>query len=334
MVVVLLLAVTATMALGAGLVAVIARADAANVVFAVLAGLVLVAGSMAIVGRWIVRSWWPVRELIRGAGALADGRYSVRLATASAAPFRPVVDSFNDLARRLEEAESQRSRLLADLGHELRTPLTVIRGELEAMVDGIHRSDPAGLEGLLAEVDVLERLIEDLRTLSMAEAGVLRLHPEEVAVGRLVSEVTNMHRRSAETAGIGLRATVVGDDSAVVDPVRLREVVANVVLNALRSTPPDGSVEITVSGDDSSVLIEVSDTGVGIPESEVGLVFDRFHKGSSSEGSGLGLTISRDLVNAHGGTVELSSVEGEGTVVSIRMPRRLSDGPRRTTSSG
>ena len=326
--------VTGTILLGAALAVALARVDASNVALAVLAGLVLVAGSTAIVGRWIVRTWSPVRDLIRGAGALADGRYSIRLATSPAAPFRPVVDSFNDLARRLEEAEDQRSRLLADLGHELRTPLTVIRGELEAMVDGIHRPDPAGLEGLLAEVEVMERLIEDLRTLSMAEAGVLRLHPEEVAVGRLVSEVTSMHLRTAETAGVELSARVTGDDAAVVDPVRLREVMANVVLNALRSTPPGGSVEIAVTGEDDSLLIEVSDNGVGIPEGEVGLVFDRFHKGSSSDGSGLGLTISRDLVNAHGGTIDLSSVEGDGTTVRVRIPRRRPDGPHRTTPPG
>lgn len=270
-----------------------------------------------------MRTWRPVGRLITAAGRLADGDYAVRVSPRGSGASRRVMHSFNEMARRLEDADEQRRRLLADLGHELRTPLTVIRGEMEAIVDGVHQADPEHLELLLEEVAVMERLLEDLRTLSMAEAGALALHPEPTDLVALISEATESHRRVADTQGV---AVVVGGapdvGEVVVDPVRLREVISNLVLNSLRAMPDGGALHVGVAVAGREAVIRVKDTGWGISEEELEPVFDRFHKGSTSAGSGLGLTITRDLVEAHGGTITLTSEVGQGTTAEIRLPLR------------
>jgi two-component system sensor histidine kinase BaeS len=267
------------------------------------------------------RTWTPVRGLIDAAGSLADGDYSARVSESGPPSMRPVARSFNQMATRLEEAEEQRRRLLADVGHELRTPLTVVRGEIEAMLDGVHRADPDHLEQLLEEVAVMERLLEDLRTLSLAEAGALALHPEPVDVADLVRDVVAGQRRTAEAAAVVVTVTAdpeVGE--VVLDPVRVREVVANLVVNALRAMPDGGALRLRVGVDLGKLVIDVKDTGMGIDPEDLDAVFERFRKGSTSSGSGLGLTISRDLVEAHGGSISIDSEPGEGTTVRVRLP--------------
>lgn len=268
-----------------------------------------------------LRTWRPVRRLIDAAGRLADGDYSVRVAQSGSAASRRVVGSFNEMARRLEDADEQRRQLLADLGHELRTPLTVVRGEIEAIVDGVHEPDTAHLETLLDEVAVMERLLEDLRTLSLAEAGALALHREPTDLVVLVSDAVDSHRRAANQ-----QAVVIAVDGSpqvgeiMVDPVRIREVVSNVVVNALRAMPDGGALQVRVAREGPDAVVEVKDTGMGIAPEEVGEVFERFRKGSTSAGSGLGLTISRDLVEAHGGSISIDSQVAAGTTVVVRLP--------------
>jgi len=277
--------------------------------------------AVALIVRYVGRTWIPVRDLIGAAGALADGDYTVRVETHGSAAIRPVARSFNDMARRLELADEERRRLLADLGHELRTPLTVVRGEIEAMLDGVHEPDPVHLELLLEEVTVMERLIEDLRTLSLAEAGALTLHLEPTDVADLVADVLDAHRRSAAAAGVTVESRIgptLGE--AVLDPVRIREVLANLVVNAIRAMPDGGTLSVSADVDRTAIVIDVADTGIGIAADELERVFDRFRKGSTSTGSGLGLTISRDLVEAHGGSITMSSTRGKGTTVSVSLP--------------
>lgn len=300
--------------------------DVSPWVWLVVAGLPLVlALTVVLFGRLAFRTLVPVRDLIRAAGSLADGDYSVRVDTSSPT-VRPVVASFNQMADRLESADEQRRQLLGDLGHELRTPLTVIRGEIEAMLDGVHQPDPDNLELLLDEVRVMERLLEDLRTLSLAEAGALALHPEPTDLGDLVRDVADSHRRLAS-----VREVVVSVDvqpslpEIMVDSVRIREVVANLIVNSLRAMPDGGMLEMGVEDEAGSVVITVRDNGIGMPAEEVERAFERFHKGSTSSGSGLGLTISRDLIEAHGGSITMESQPGEGTLVSVRVPRTLAD---------
>ena len=266
------------------------------------------------------RTWWPVRDLINAAGSLADGDYTARARPARAAAMRPIVTSFNDMAQRLESADEQRRQLLADLGHELRTPLTVIRGELEAIGDGLHEPSRENLELLVSEVEVMERLLEDLRTLSLLEAGSLALHPEPTSIDVLLGEVADSQRRRADATGVVVKVDA-DPVEMVVDPVRIREVLSNLVVNALRAMPDGGALRLTARSSGEGAVIEVRDTGVGIAPDDVGRVFERFHKGTGSGGSGLGLTISRDLVAAHGGTIDLDSELGTGTTVTVDLSR-------------
>lgn len=234
---------------------------------------------------------------------------------------RPAVDSFNQMASRLEDADIQRRRLLADLGHELRTPLTVVRGEIEAMLDGVHRPDREHLDLLLGEVAVMERLLEDLRTLSLAEAGSLALYREPTDLNALIGDVAEAHRRSADEAGVVVAVRLDPDVGEVdVDPVRIREVVSNLVVNGLDAMRDGGAMTLRTQATSPGVAIEVEDTGLGIPEDDLDSVFHRFHKGAASAGTGLGLTISKDLVEAHGGTITLRSQPGAGTTVRVELP--------------
>ena len=300
--------------------------DVSPWVWLAIAALPLVlALSAAIFGRFAFRTLRPVRDLIRAAGSLADGDYSVRVNATSPA-VHAVVTSFNQMARRLESADEQRRQLLADLGHELRTPLTVVRGEIEAMLDGVHQADPDHLELLLDEVKVMERLLEDLRTLSLTEAGSLALYPEPIDLVDLVTDVGEAHRRLAGARGVTVSLDAPQSLTEIVaDPVRIREVIANLVVNSLRAMPDGGTLTLGVQDGASTVTVTVTDTGVGMPPSEVERAFERFHKGSTSAGSGLGLTISRDLVEAHGGSISMESEPGVGTVVSVRIPKVVAD---------
>jgi len=274
-----------------------------------------------LIGRSLVRSWRPVRKMIRAAGALADGDYSARVEPSGSGSMKAAIASFNDMAQRLETSDEQRRRLLADLGHELRTPLTVIRGEIEAMLDGIHEIDDDHLNLLMNEVQVMERLLEDLRTLSLIDAGRLDLHPEPTDLTSLIDDVADGYRRRAGEVGVSISVEADADvPELVLDPVRVREVLTNVAVNAIRAMPEGGRLGFRVRSSGRGAIVAVTDTGTGIEQLELDQVFDRFHKGSSSRGSGLGLTISRDLVHAHGGSIELESEPGVGTTVRIELP--------------
>jgi len=229
---------------------------------------------------------------------------------------RAMFASFTTMEERLEHTEVQRRELLAEVGHELRTPLTVIRGELEAFLDGVHEPDANRISELLADVAVMERLLGDLQTLSTSEAGMLTLHREPTDLVELVASV--LHNFANTMPPVRLEHP---DDHVDVDidPVRIREVVSNLVTNALRASSEEGSVVVRVSSEADTAVIQVIDSGAGIPPDQIDAVFDRFHKGLGSDGTGLGLTISRHLVEAHGGTIAVESVVGEGTTVRIDL---------------
>ena len=228
------------------------------------------------------------------------------------------------MAERLDRSREDRRALLADVTHELRTPLTVVAGGIEAMLDGVHPMDEDHLAPLLAETAVMDRLLDDLRTLSLAEAGALPLHRELVDLRSLADEVVAAHRPRAEAGGVTLGAT--GDRPVVtsVDPVRVREILGNLVANAVRHTPAGGTVTVEVGTDGGEALLVVRDTGEGIAAADLPRVFDRFHRRADSGGSGLGLAIVRDLAAAHGGSVAVESdgVQGRGSTFRVRLPLR------------
>ncbi|WP_369166587.1 ATP-binding protein [Streptomyces sp. R28] len=233
--------------------------------------------------------------------------------------------AFNDLTERRERWEAQRKAMVSDIAHELRSPLTNIRGWLEVTRDGVVDPDPALLASLHEEALVLQRVIDDLQDLAAADAGTLRLHREPVRADELLDQVAAAHRVAAHTAGVSLRTTADGTPWLDADPVRMRQALGNLLSNALRHTPPDGTVTLTARRDGDDVVLEVTDTGAGIDAEDLPYVFDRFWRAEKSRsrrtgGSGLGLPIVRHLVAAHGGTVDVASEPGAGCVFALRLP--------------
>jgi len=263
----------------------------------------------------------PVGDVIEAVGRVADGDLTTRVRERGARDARALARAFNAMTSRLEAGEEQRRRLLADVSHELRTPLSVVQGNLEALVDGVHPADGAHLLAILEETKVLSRLVEDLRTLSLAESGALALHREAIDVGALVRETVESFASRAEPAGVSLEAEVSsGLPEADADPVRAREILTNLIANALRYTPRGGHVTVTARAEDAALLIDVRDTGAGIAPERIGRIFDRFYKSPESRGAGLGLAIAKQLVEAHGGDISATSVPGQGTTIRFTLP--------------
>jgi signal transduction histidine kinase len=288
---------------------------------AAILGLLLLLAIVA-VGRTARRMAGPMGEVMEAADRVAGGDYGVRVDERGTPEMRRLARSFNAMTERLRVSENHRRNLLADVTHELRTPLSVIRGNAEGMFDGLYPLDRTHLEPLIEETKVMSRLLDDLQTLSTAEAGALRLHRTPVNPGQLVEDVVAAFRTRAETAGVVLDANVApGLPEIDVDPVRIGEVLANLLSNALGHTPSDGSVVVEAEPASDGVSITVTDTGVGIPADALPHVFDRFVKSKDSGGAGLGLAIAKALVESHGGRITAESEPGHGTMVRVDLPR-------------
>jgi signal transduction histidine kinase len=290
-----------------------------------IVGVVLAVLVPLLVLRWIVRGFRyaaaPVGELIEASGRVEAGQLGIQVPERGPREVRQLTRSFNAMSERLARTEEQRRRLLADVSHELRTPLTVIQGNVEGMLDGLYPADRVHLERIRAETEHLERLIDDLRTLSLAESGALPLHREPADLGELAREATTGFEPQATGSGVTLAVDAADDlPELELDPRRIRQVVANLVSNALRHTPRGGEVRVAARRTPSGAELEVRDTGSGMDAEAAAHAFDRFWRAGESSGAGLGLAIVRDLVVAHGGDVQLVSAPGEGTSVRISFP--------------
>jgi signal transduction histidine kinase len=226
--------------------------------------------------------------------------------------------SIGGMARAFRDQVRLRRQLLADIAHELRTPLAILQGRIEGLLDGVYERDDARLTELLDETRHLARLVEDVGTLANAEAGALDLQKEPVDLEELARDAA----ASVPLTGGPTIAVEAAQPIPLVqaDPTRIREVLLNLLTNAVRHTPPEGLVTVSVAAQGKSVVIRVTDTGSGIPADELPRIFERFHKGRDSRGTGLGLAISRDLVRAHGGEIHVESEPGKGTTVEVRLP--------------
>lgn len=263
----------------------------------------------------------PLGDLIDAAESVEAGNYGVRVRARGPRELRSLATAFNSMSGRLESSERERRRLLADVTHELRTPLTIMQGNLEALLDGVYPADPAHLEPILDETRVLSRLVDDLRTLSLAEAGALTLHREPTDVGQLLTDSLASFRIQADAAGIELATALDGVlPQAEIDPLRMREVLSNLLSNALRYTPRGGTVRVGASVADGKVRVLVRDSGPGIAADALPHIFDRFYKSDESRGAGLGLAIAKSLVVAHGGDIEAISEPGQGTEMRFTFP--------------
>ncbi len=305
----------------ATVVATIATGNAPAPWITVLVAAVVVVG-LVVGARWIWRNARGIGALMDGADRVAGGDYSARVDASGSRQLGRLTGAFNEMTDRLQTDEQRRRELLADVAHELRTPLQVIRGMVEGMVDGLYPSDPEHLRTLIEETTMMARLLDDLQTLSMAEAGVLRLHREALDPRRLANDAVNAFRAMADEAGVDIGAEPAPDapEQIEADPVRLQEVLANVLTNALRHTPAGGVVTVRVGAAGDGVSFEVEDTGPGIPADRLSLVFDRFVSSADVGGTGLGLAIARRIVQAHGGSIEAIAPATGGTRIRIVIP--------------
>jgi signal transduction histidine kinase len=292
-----------------------APAAAMAVLFAAATILVRFAGA----ARRFVR---PLNEVMGAADRVAGGDYGVRVEPSGPPPMRALVRSFNTMAERLQDADRLRRNLMTDIAHELRTPVTILQGRLEGLIDGVYKADGRQLAELLEETRVLSTLIEDVRTLALSDAGALPLNKEATDISALVHDVVRSMQAEADRASVSLGMAPPADVGTVnADPVRLREVLTNLLSNALRHTPSGHAVSVSVTERPGGVAISVADTGDGMTPAQLGRMFDRFYKGAASRGSGLGLAIAKSIVTAHGGTIDASSEPGAGTTITFALPR-------------
>ena len=278
----------------------------------------------------------PVGDIVDAAHRVADGDYTARIVPGGPRFVRAVAGAFNTMAGRLEAQDRQRRELMADIAHELRTPIAVIQGRLEGLLDGVYARDDDHLAGVLEETRVLARLVEDLRTLANAESGILTLQKEPTDVSMLIRDVVSAFSADPADKGVTLRLGLPADLPVLtIDPLRIREVLVNLLSNALRFTPAGGAVTIDARADGTAVTVAVGDTGTGIAAEDLPKIFERFYKGKASRGSGLGLTIARNLVVAHGGSIRAESEPGAGATLTFTLPLDVysRDGPERLHSS-
>jgi two-component system sensor histidine kinase BaeS len=298
--------------------------SAAPSALTVVAVLVVIVISGAWMARLVAGSIRPLGDMADATRRLADGEPGVRVEVRGPRPVRELAASLNTMAERLDRSRDSRTSMLADVTHELRTPLTVVAGGLEAMLDGVHPMDEDHVAPLLAETAVMGHLLDDLRTLSLADAGALVLHREPADLAGIAASVVAAQGPIAVTRGVELAS---GGDPRVqadVDPLRVREIMTNLVANALRHTAAGGQVRLNVRTADHEAWIEVVDNGEGIPQPRLERIFDRYERHADTGGSGLGLAIVLSLVHAHGGTVsvESSGVPGEGARFLVVLPLR------------
>jgi signal transduction histidine kinase len=264
----------------------------------------------------------PMSNLIDAARQIESGDYSAQVPEWGSRDLRSVARAFNSMSARLKTIDEQRRSFMADVTHELRTPLSVIRGQAEAIADGVYPADAAHLAPILDATQTLDRLVDDLRTLVLTDAGNLVLTKEPTDLGQLVQDTVDSFRSQAESAGVSLTTQVADNSPTVaVDPARIRQVIGNLLSNAIRHTPSGGSVTVAVTSASDQVTLTVTDTGEGIPPDLLPHVFERFVKGPNSKGSGLGLAIAHDIIVAHGGSIEAQNQPGGGTNLAVTFPR-------------
>ncbi len=267
----------------------------------------------------------PIRELTVAARRFGEGALEQRVTVAGGDELARLAVTFNHMADSLQRSEERQRRMIADVAHELRTPLANLRAYLEALEDGLVAADAALFRSLHEETLLQQRIVDDLQTLALAEAGALRYHRTPVSLGDLLESCRTAHQPSATAASVDL--DVVADPAVVVegDPDRLRQALGNLVTNAVRHSPAGATVTLEAARDGREVLLKVVDRGSGIADADQERVFDRFWRADparrrSSGGSGLGLAITRQIVLDHQGSISLTSAVGAGTTFTIRLP--------------
>jgi len=304
----------------------------------------LAAGVFGVLLVWLMsrRVLTPVRTLGAAAQKLGQGDLAQRVPTSVPGELGQLAHTFNIMASNLQEAEKRRRNLVADVAHELRTPLSNIQGYLEAVKDGLLQPNSATIDIIHQQVLHLVRLVEDLRVLALAESGSLRLDYQPVAPGELLEQTAEAFRARADAKGVELVLDLPRQLPTVeMDRTRVTQVVGNLLENAILHSPEGSVVTISARAPDSETLrLAVADQGRGIEPEELPQIFDRFYRVDPSRaratgGSGLGLTIAKQLVEAHQGTIGVESKVGKGSCFYVELPLspRLNGAAARTDNS-
>ncbi len=281
---------------------------------ALLLGMILV--------RTLIR---PLRELTEATQAISQGDLERQVTVRSRDELGQLAASFNQMSADLAEANRLRRQMTADIAHDLRSPLTVLSGYIESLRDGVLQPTPGMLEVMHDEVQHLEHLVEDLRTLSLADAHELPLQRHPIPPGDLLERIAAKYAYPAQERQVDLSVNLdQGVPEVEVDPERMAQVLSNLVSNALRYTPAGGRITLTAQRQNGTTLLHVEDTGSGIPPDHLPHIFDRFYRADETrhqEGgeSGLGLAIAKSIVEAHGGTINVRSEVGRGTRFTIKL---------------
>lgn len=268
----------------------------------------------------------PLRELTAAISAMAAGNLEQRVSVRSRDELGDLAAAFNQMSADLAHSNDLRRQMTADIAHDLRSPLTVIAGYLEALRDGVLTPTPARFEAMHAESQHLLRLVEDLRTLSLADAGELTLNRQAVSPLALLERLGTAYQHQAAQRGVALKVEAVGDlPDLNVDAERMVQVLGNLISNALRYTPAGGEIVLGATSEDLTPRLTVRDTGAGIAPDAVPRIFDRFYRvdparEENTGESGLGLAIAKSIVEAHGGTICAESTLGQGTTFIIAFP--------------
>jgi len=268
----------------------------------------------------------PLRDLTQAIQAMSRGELRQQVAVRSNDELGTLTRAFNQMSADLAHANELRRQMTADVAHDLRTPLSVLTGTIEALRDGVLKPTPARFEAMHTEAQHLRRLVDDLRTLSLADAGELPMQRQPIAPAGLLDRLAAAYAPQAAARGIALTTAAAPELPAIhADPERLAQVLGNLINNALRYTPDGGRIVLAARAHGSAVVLEVQDNGAGIAADALPHIFDRFYRGDPARGqtngeSGLGLAIARSIVEAHGGTITATSEPGQGTTFTITLP--------------
>lgn len=294
--------------------------------FALLSVMVGFGGGILI--SWVITR--PVSELSKAAQKIGKGDLSVRVQARGSQEIRDLANTFNRMAADLQHAEDLRNNLMADVSHELRTPLTVLEGNLRAALDHVYRLDEAEVANLYGQTRHLIRLVNDLHELALADANMLRMEKQALDIKPLVEEILQTIEPVASDKGISVISSIEALPMVEADPYRIRQVLYNLLVNAIRYTPTGGTITVIGTCRNGEITLTVRDTGEGLSQEELTAVFDRFYRGDKSRsretgGTGLGLPIVEAVMQAHGGKVEARSKgKGQGSEFMVAFPVSIS----------
>jgi signal transduction histidine kinase len=270
----------------------------------------------------------PLADVIYAARSVATGKLDTRIPTTGPQDLRSLSESFNEMAASLERSDHERREMLADIAHELRTPLSVIRGRLEGIVDGIYPENGPQVSMALEQTYAMQRLVDDLRLLTLVETRQLPFDKRDVNVGAVINRVIDMFSAEAHEKNISLSFPEKnGNLTAFIDPQRFEQVIGNLLGNALRYVPDGGRVWVAANEMSDGLRIEITDNGPGVPEEDLPFIFDRFWRKDKSRsrisgGTGLGLAIAKQLVEAQDGRITAMKAPDGGLQVVVELKNK------------